>query len=41
VERKLKKIMVLGAARTQVPIIKLVKKRGFETIVVSCKGGYP
>ncbi|WP_292471615.1 ATP-grasp domain-containing protein [Methanolobus sp.] len=37
----MKKIMVLGAARTQVPIIKLVKKRGFETIVVSCKGGYP
>ncbi len=33
--------MILGAARTQVPIIKLAKERGFETIVVSCKGGYP
>ncbi|MEZ5336272.1 MAG: ATP-grasp domain-containing protein [Methanolobus sp.] len=37
----MKKLMVLGAARTQVPIIKLAKKRGFETIVVSCEGDYP
>ncbi|WP_292467665.1 ATP-grasp domain-containing protein [Methanolobus sp.] len=33
--------MILGAARAQVPIIKLAKKRGFETIVVSPKGNYP
>jgi biotin carboxylase len=37
----MKKIMVLGAAKTQVPIIKLAKKRGFETIVVSIPGDYP
>ncbi len=37
----MKKLMILGAAKTQVPIIKLAKKRGFETIVVSCSGEYP
>ena len=37
----MKKLMILGAAKTQVPIIKLAKKRGFETIVVSCSGDYP
>ncbi|WP_292470400.1 ATP-grasp domain-containing protein [Methanolobus sp.] len=36
-----KKLMVLGAAKSQVPIIKLAKKRGFEIIVVSCNGNYP
>lgn len=37
----IKKLMVLGAAKSQIPIIKLAKKRGFETIAVSCKGDYP
>jgi biotin carboxylase len=37
----MKKLMVLGTAKTQVPIIKLAKKRGFETIVVGWEGDYP
>ncbi|WP_256623319.1 ATP-grasp domain-containing protein [Methanolobus chelungpuianus] len=37
----MKKIMILGAAKTQVPIIKLAKERRFEVIVVSCSGDYP
>ncbi len=37
----MKKLMILGAAKTQIPIIKLSKKRGFETIVVTCSGDYP
>ncbi|WP_292471425.1 ATP-grasp domain-containing protein [Methanolobus sp.] len=37
----MKKIMILGAGRGQVPIINLAKKAGFETIVASIPGDYP
>ncbi|MEZ5336271.1 MAG: hypothetical protein R2741_14105 [Methanolobus sp.] len=33
----MKKLMILGAAKSQIPIIKLAKKQGFETIVVSAR----
>jgi biotin carboxylase len=35
------KIMVLGAGRDQVPIIKKAQQMGFDTIVVSVGGNYP
>ncbi|WP_256622115.1 ATP-grasp domain-containing protein [Methanolobus chelungpuianus] len=37
----MKKVMILGAGINQVPIIKLAKERGFETVVVSIPGDYP
>ncbi len=37
----MKKVLILGASASQVPIIKLAKKRGFETIVISIPGDYP
>lgn len=37
----MKKILVLGAGKGQVPIILLSKQKGFETIVASIKGNYP
>jgi len=37
----MKKVVDLGASISQVPNIKLAKKRGFETIVVSIPGDYP
>ena len=33
--------MILGAGKFQVPIIRLAKRMGFETIVVSIGGSYP
>ena len=38
---KKKRIMVLGAGRGQVGLIKSAKKLGYETIVTSIKGNYP
>ena len=37
----MKKIMILGAGIYQVPLIKVAKKRGIYTIVVSRMGDYP
>ena len=36
-----KRIMILGAGRGQVELIKSAKKLGYETIVASIKGNYP
>lgn len=36
-----KKIMILGAGRGQVGLIRSAKKLGYETIVASIKGNYP
>lgn len=36
-----KKLMILGAGRGQVPIIKLARAMGHEAIVVSIRGNYP
>jgi biotin carboxylase len=38
---KKEKLMIVGAAKFQVPIIELAKQKGFETIVVSIAGNYP
>jgi biotin carboxylase len=38
---KKEKLMIVGAAKFQVPIIELAKQMGFETIVVSIAGNYP
>ena len=38
---KKEKLMILGAGLCQVPIINLVKQKGFEAIVVSAAGNYP
>lgn len=38
---KKEKLMILGAGLCQVPIINLVKQKGFEAIVVSAAGDYP
>ncbi len=35
------KLMIIGAAKFQVPLIELAKQMGFETIVVSIAGNYP
>lgn len=35
------RVLVLGAAAAQVPIIETVAKLGFETVVVSSPGAYP
>jgi biotin carboxylase len=37
----MKKVMILGAGKGQVPIINLAKRCGFETFVVSIPGNYP
>lgn len=37
----MKKVMILGAGKNQLPIINICKKRGYYTIVVSVKGDYP
>lgn len=36
-----KRIMILGAGRGQVELIKSAKKLGYETVVASIKGNYP
>jgi carbamoyl-phosphate synthase large subunit len=36
-----KSVLILGAAALQVPIIKYVKERGYNVIVVSIPGNYP
>ncbi len=36
-----KRIMILGAGRGQVELIKASKKLGYETVVASIKGNYP
>jgi len=36
-----KNLMILGAGRDQIPIIKLAKQMRFKTIVVSIAGNYP
>lgn len=41
VNMKHKRIMILGAGRGQVGLIKSAKKLGYETIVASIKGNYP
>lgn len=38
---KKQKLMILGAGKFQVPVIKLSKEMGFTTIVVSRAGDYP
>lgn len=38
---KQKRIMILGAGRGQVELIKASKKLGYETVVASIKGNYP
>lgn len=38
---KQKRIMILGAGRGQVELIKSAKKLGYETVVASIKGNYP
>ncbi|MCP4624403.1 MAG: ATP-grasp domain-containing protein [bacterium] len=35
------KLMILGAGKFQISIIKLAKQMGFETVVVSAPGNYP
>jgi carbamoyl-phosphate synthase large subunit len=35
------KLMIVGAGKFQVPIIKLARQMGFETVVVSVAGNYP
>lgn len=37
----MKKLMILGAARRQLPFINIAKARGYHTIVVGPKGDYP
>ena len=37
----MKKIMILGAGRGQVQLIKTAKKLGYHTIVASINGNYP
>lgn len=37
----MKKIMILGASRTQIPLINAAKKMGIYTIVAGIKGNYP
>lgn len=35
------KLMIIGAGKFQLPVIKLAKQMGFETVVVSVAGNYP
>ena len=37
----MKKLMILGAAASQVPLISAAKRLGYETIVTSIPGDYP
>ena len=37
----MKKIMILGAGRGQVQLIKTAKELGYYTIVASIEGNYP
>ncbi len=37
----MKKVMILGAGKNQLPIINICNKRGYYTIVVSVEGDYP
>ena len=37
----MKKLMILGATQTQVPLIRAAKKLGYYTIVAGVKGNYP
>ena len=37
----MKKVMILGASATQVPLIKCAKRLGYKTYVVSIPGDYP
>lgn len=37
----MKKVMILGAGKGQIPIINLAKNSGYKTIVVSVSGDYP
>lgn len=36
-----KKVMILGAAEGQMPIVNICKRKGYYTIVVSTQGNYP
>ena len=37
----MKKLMILGAAASQVPLISAAKRLGYKTIVTSIPGDYP
>ena len=40
-DKKQKRIMILGAGRGQVDLIKTSKKLGYEVVVATIEGNYP